>query len=246
MQQVMPKGFLALGFLLAISLGGCVRPGDHALGPNCEWAEPEVHRSLDLQDTADQRHLLYDATTAEDLAIRFATEHAGPRSERFAGSLEYRRLMQQCMESLFKGVSDHHDLDLELVREYASRRSFVVDGAVIAAFGALYMLMAYSTAGMIVRRFSSDEIGAVVVTVAVVSLGVSAVSVMLGQLWSIWIEILRVGTGHLSYRTERIPLVQHPAVFFVCGVALFWALAALRYGSCAREGLSRLPINRAG
>jgi hypothetical protein len=139
------------------------------------------------------------------------------------------------MEALFKGVSNRHDVHLDLVREYVSRRSLLVDGAVIGAFGVLYMLISFIAAGKIVRRFPSDERGAAVVAVVVVSLGVSAASVGLGQLWSIWIEILQVGNGHLSYRTERIPLIEYQAVSFVCGVAVFWMTAALRYRSCTPD-----------
>jgi hypothetical protein len=57
------------------------------------------------------------------------------------------------MEGLLRGVSNHHDVDLGVVREYVSRRNLLADSAVIGAFGVLYMPIAFIAAGKIVRRF---------------------------------------------------------------------------------------------
>jgi hypothetical protein len=52
---------------------------------------------------------------------------------------------------------------------------------------------------------------------------------LLGEEWSLTAESLRVGTGHLSYRGDRLPWAQHRIGFFVLCVALFWSAATVRF-----------------
>jgi hypothetical protein len=89
----------------------------------------------------------------------------------------------------------------------------------------LYGVAAYIFAGRIWRHFTPDEPGFWIMTIAL-ALGISLVGVLAGGLWSIIVEEVRMGTGHLSYRMNRIPLRQHWVVLFVCCIGIF-ALAAL-------------------
>jgi hypothetical protein len=50
---------------------------------------------------------------------------------------------------------------------------------------------------------------------------------MLGQQWSTLVENVRVGTGHLSYRVNRLPWARHQMSFFVLCVVLFWGVAVV-------------------
>ncbi len=61
---------LLLLVIVVTTFGGCARPGDHPISPNCEWIESD-HRTLNLATLADRRHLRFDAATAEDVAIRW-------------------------------------------------------------------------------------------------------------------------------------------------------------------------------
>ena len=72
--------------------------------------------------------------------------------------------------------------------------------------------------------------------VAVTSAVVSTAGMLVGELWSGAVEMLRVGNGHLSYRADRIPWGQHRASLFFCGVLLFWAIAALTSASARFSG----------
>src|SRR6266404_5600509 len=72
---------------------------------NCEWLG-ETAVSLDLSKSGQQQHLADDAQSAEDLAIRYADSHSGPRSGHFAGFDEYRRTREQCMAALFAVIAD--------------------------------------------------------------------------------------------------------------------------------------------
>ncbi len=93
---------------------------------NCEWPG-ETAVSLDLSKSGQQQHLADDAQGAEDLAIRYADSHSGPRSGHFAGFDEYRRTREQCMAALFAVIANTHGVTREQVREsLAHRRTSVV------------------------------------------------------------------------------------------------------------------------
>ena len=145
------------------------------------------------------------------------------------------------MDVLFEGVANHHGVAVALVRQYCLVRNTTADSAVILSFGLFYVLIAYCVAGGLVHRFPSDEPLSAVFAVVVISLAISIVGVMLGELWSMLIEMLRLGNGHLSYRMERIPWVQHRTLLFFCGLIIFWLIAAIRYSirgcSNPRDGL---------
>jgi hypothetical protein len=47
--------------------------------------------------------------------------------------------------------------------------------------------------------------------------------------WSILVENIHVGTGHLSYRVDRLLWVLYRVGYFLLCLALFWGAAAARY-----------------
>jgi hypothetical protein len=205
--------------VVIITLAGCARPGDRPISPNCVWSE-EGGRSLDLTKTSDRRHLRFDAVTAEDMAIRWADKNFGHLPE-------WDQRCEQCMETLFQGVANHHGIDVATVRQYSRERDVVGDAAVILSFGILYAVMAYIFAGRIRRRFPPGEPGFWVMTLTM-AVGVSLVGVAVGNLWSITIEEFRMNSGHLSYRMNRIPLRQHWAMLFVWGFIIFGLAGLIR------------------
>jgi len=134
------------------------------------------------------------------------------------------------MAALFSTIAKNHGVTSEQVRVSLVRRRTSLDAAVILSFAVLYWFVASRLAQRVCRRFPTDEgwLGALL-SIAGMSVAVSLIGVMLGEQWSILVEGIRVGTGHLSYRTFRIPWVQHRMQLFVAGVFLFWLAAALRY-----------------
>ena len=208
---------LLLLLIVTTTLVGCVRPGDHPITLNCTWDE-EDSRSLDLTKTSDRRHLRFDAVTAEDVAIRWGDKY-------FSHRPEYDQRVAQCMETLFDGVAKHHSVDVAIVRQYSVDRDLFVDIVVIVSFGILYVVVVYVFTTRISNQFPPGEPGFWLMTLTM-AIGVSLVAVLMGNLWSIVIEGVRLNSGHLSYRMNRIPFRSHWAVFFVSGFVIF-VLAAL-------------------
>ena len=226
------KRLLPMSLLVLVCFPGCARRDRP--NSNCEWPH-ETAISLDLNKPADQRHLSEDALLAEDLAIRYADSHKGPRSGHFAGLAEYRRTRDQCMVALFEVIGNTHGVTQEQVRQALVYRRTSLDLAVILSFAVLYSFAASGVARRIWRRFPPEEewmVGALasLLTSAVVS----TVGVLLGEVWSLAAETFRIGSSHLSYRVNRIPWTQHRLSLFVGGVVLFWLVAALHYRAGVR------------
>ena len=211
--------------VLIIGLAGCTRGMSHPGEINCDWAEQD-DRTLNLGNAADRRHLRHDAIVAEDLAIGHADSNVGRKSAALPEGYDRRR--DRCMASLFSRISARHGIGVDVVAEYRLRRNRLADTAVIGTFGLLYLGVSYLVAGRIVRRFQSERLPTAL-AVAVVSVGLAWAGMMLGEVWSILIEVARLGRGHLSYRTARIPWVQHRATLFVIALIAFHLIAAFRY-----------------
>jgi len=218
--------------IVSITLTGCARPGDHPISPNCVWSE-DNNPSLDLRKISDRRHLLFDAVTAEDMAIRWTDQH-------FSHRPEYDQQCAQCMETLFQGVANHHGVDVAVVRQYSQDRDAVADAMVILSFGILFVLAAYILTGRIHRQFPPGESGFWIMTLAMAA-GVSLVGVLVGGLWSIVIETFRLNSVHLSYRMNRIPFRQHWVTLFVCCMVTFGLVVLVR--SQSNRGANE-PFNK--
>jgi hypothetical protein len=173
---------------------------------------------LALAGCAQQASLRQDAEGAEDRAIRYADAHNGLRSGRFESMAEYGRARDQLIEEMFKTVAAQHGVSVEQVRQSLAYRPAGVDVLVMLSFGALYAGIAY----LILRRLNSN------VMTSYLSIVWPGIAVLLGEAWAILIEQLRLGTGHLSYRMDRIPWGHHRLALFVAGVVLFWIVALLR------------------
>ena len=227
--------WISLLIPLAIALGGCAGFPDRRADVDCEWHEEDRYR-LDLERFADRAHLRDDAIVAEDRAIGHADSGVGRRPARFVGIAGYDRVRNECMERLFSRISTSHGVPLDVVREYRLRRNRLADAAVIGIFALLYCWATYLAAGVIIRRLGSDQTVLVTVAIVAVSFVIAWAGMMLGEVWSILMEALRVGRGHLSYRADRIPWVQHRLAAFVSGVIAFWCIAALRYRMISPNG----------
>jgi hypothetical protein len=145
------------------------------------------------------------------------------------------------MATLFERISQRHAIDVGTVRHYAQRRDVIFDAAVLLAFAFAYVVMAYQLAGVVTRRFSDDERFALAVAMIIMSATAVFVARLAGDVWSIGAEVLRVGNGHLSYRTERLPWRQCRTSIIAATLGVFWLVAAVRVRTRSTDRLGMLP-----
>ena len=215
---------IPLMFLIAVVVSRRLpAPAANGQARRCEIPR-EPRRPLRLDQFADRAHLRGEAATAESWAIAYAD--VSPLRQQGAGP--YADIRDQCMSMLFETISQSHAIDVATVREYAQQRDIIFDGAVLLIFGFAYVAIAYQVVGLVVRRFSSDERAALVAAVIIVSLMTVFGAVLIGDSWSIGAEVLRVGNGHLSYRTERLPWRRYRPAIIGTALGIFWLAAAVR------------------
>ena len=222
-------------FLAGTCLAGCGRSERPAA--NCKWPE-DTASALNLRNRADRQHLNDDALRAEDLAIRYADSVNAPHSGHFQGFAAYTRTTQTCMATLFDMVARNHRVSANAVRESLGYRRAGPDAAIMLFFAALYGLVAYALSRRVCRNFPLDggsDVAAALVATVMTSMLVSLLAVMIGEWYAITVEMIRVGNGHLSYRTNRVPWTQHRIALFLAGSVSFWLIAGLRYRTEGRR-----------
>jgi hypothetical protein len=201
-----------------------------------------VFRSRGLTQSTQAGHLARDAELAEDLAIRYADVRRGPHSGHFEGWSEYVGTRDQCMAGLFQAIGRDYGATPEQVREPLGYRRADLDLAIILSFVGFYAWAANDIARRVCRSY--QETWGRVVMIVYASLIASALGTLLGEVWSLTLENIRLGNGHLSYRVERIPWSHHRLGMFVGGIVLFWFLAALNgwegLSTAGRRGQQRL------
>jgi hypothetical protein len=223
MTRLLPLSLLALGGLI-----GCAR---HAQ-PNsdCEWPHEIASGPLNLSQQSQLHHLSDDAEFAEDLGIRYADMRRGPHSGHFEGMPKYGRTRDQCITALFKVIGSSHGVSEEQVRRSLGHRRTSIDLAVMVSFVLLFGFGASLVTRRVVRSYpAEDGWTAPVVMTALVAIAGSVFGVLDGELWSLMLEDLRVGSGHLSYRVERIPWTQHRIGLFLGGAVLIVLISGFQY-----------------
>jgi hypothetical protein len=190
---------------------------------------------LHLDRFADRAHLRADSATAESWAIAYAD--VSPLRQQ--GADPYADVRDQCMAMLFARISQSHGIDVSTVREYALQRDIIFDGAVLLVFAFAYAVIAYQLVGAVTRRFPGDERLALVAAMIIVSVMTVFAAVLVGDSWSIGAEVLRVGNGHLSYRTERLPWRQYRPAIIATALGVFWLVAVVRIKTARVQAAER-------
>jgi hypothetical protein len=194
---------------------------------NCQWPH-ESHHDLDRRNTVDLRHLRDDAQFAEELAIRY-----GDSLRQKEGLTEAREKRMQCMETLFATIATSHGVTKDEVRDAASERDWRMDFTLVNLPIALaFALFAYHLCGRVFNAI--DARSTATIAVLILSVLVSLCGVMVGEMWAGAVEIIRIGNGHLSFRTARIPWSSEREYLFTSGLLLFWLIAAFRYHNISK------------
>jgi hypothetical protein len=135
------------------------------------------------------------------------------------------------MSTLFQIVARDRGLSLDQVRQSLSERPKMFDLAVIASFDMLYLTAVYFVERRLWKVYSrtGDRQRAVMMTIYISVITSAIGMLLLPDIWATTMENIRIGNGHLSYRVARIPWQYHRPAIFLCGVVVFWAVAAFRY-----------------
>ena len=215
---------VALMFLITVILSKRLpAPAANGQARRCEIpAEPP--RPLHLDRFADRAHLRAEAATAESWAIAYAD--VSPLRQQGAGP--YADARDQCMSMLFERISQSHAIDVGMCVSTLSNETSFSTPPFSSCSASRTVAIAYQLVGVVTRRFSSDERFALLAAVIIVSVMTVFGAVLIGDSWSIGAEVLRVGNGHLSYRTERLPWRQYRLAIIATAACVFWLVAVVR------------------
>lgn len=214
--------------LCSLLLCGCVRR--EGRNQDCRWPAEPGARALRTSASEDRRHLAEDLEFAEELAVEYMDAHHGPRSGAFQSHEAAGKALRACLAELAGHIARSHEVDPKEVSRLFGSRNVVADASVIVPFLALYCLGVALLAGWLLRQYPPEDgwmITAIMCLVA--SLAFSIGGVLVGEQWVVLWESIRVGTGHLSYRRDRVPWVRYETLFFLACLGLFWVTAAIRY-----------------
>jgi len=231
--KVASASLAALGLVISLTFTGCVRR--EGRNSQCIWPEEPGARTLDPSRGGDARHIREDVELAEELAVEYMDAQRRSQSGRQRPPSE---VMNTCRNSLLKQISTSHNVPPGEMLQFFGRRSLVTDLTVIVPFLLLYGVLAMLLAGRLGRRYPpEDSMTAAIAMTLLCSLAFGVGGLLLGEEWSLTAEGLRLGTGHLSYRADRLPWAHHRIGFFVLCVALFWLAAAVRFGVRQRRSV---------
>jgi hypothetical protein len=209
--------------LVALLLGGC----NVNRNVDCQWGSDHRSGPLDLSTARDRRHLADDAQVAEDLAIRHADASRPPDWQRDRPA--YQRVREACRARLNLIVAQQHFVPIDAVDAAVNDRREWLDAVVIASLASLFLMATRMVVRFLMRGALADAPVLATAMFIVVSLGAGAVLSLGSNVFIGSIESIRVGNGHMSYRTERLPLRQRPVETFAAGAIGFVAVAAMQY-----------------
>ena len=214
--RIVPRVLAMMVFVLGTA--GCVRRD----GRNSECRWPGETSS---NGPVSPRHLSADAEFAEDLAIRYADTHFGPRSPN--PSETYTAERDQCMQRLFEEIAKEHGVAVAQVSGSLDHNRASIDLAEVLPFALLYIFGALVCVRMIWRRYAptGNGWGPGIVMALFISLAFALGGTMLGEQWNWFVETQRIGNNHMSYRGDRLFWASHRLGLFAGALIIFWLAA---------------------
>jgi len=130
------------------------------------------------------------------------------------------------MATLFADVARQHDVPIELVYKSLGRNRLYIDAGEVLPFALLYCFLIAVVTRVILRRYPpADGWTSSTIMLLLLSMGFALGGIMIGEMWSWFLEGYRVGNGHMSYRAQRLIWSRHPAALFSGALVLFWLVA---------------------
>lgn len=230
-----------LTLLLVFCTAGCVRR--EGRNSDCRWPSETGTKETDIEVSG--QHLSDDADLAEDLAIRYADTHYGLRSGHFESNDVFTNAMKHCGQNLFEDIGRAHGVPVTQLSQALGRNRAGTDLMVNLPFFLLYGLAASLVIRRIWARYPfADGWTSGATMILVCSFVFAIVGVLLGEMWSTTGENLRIGTGHLSYRVNRLPWVRYRGEMFVALLGVFWFTGLFLWWRAAPRGKPDHSLHR--
>jgi hypothetical protein len=208
----------AATLLLLVGLAGCIDRS--RINSACRWADPVVG-PLDLHDASQRGHLRDDVLVAEELGIRLGDTFRGIKSIE-----ERRRLREDCTASLFGEITRAHHVTVGEIHAAQEERDITGDIAVVLLpMLVVFVFAARHYADRVRRSFEPDDRWMTLLATVLLSFAISGAILLIGTLWAWLVEMLRLGSSHLSYRAARMPWRRYAPALFIGAVLLFWLIA---------------------
>lgn len=198
---------------IALTLTGCVRRAGRNI--DCYWPG-----EFPLSNPTE-RHLSADAEFVEDLAIRYADTHFGPRTRQFESMAGYRQGVRRCAYTLYAAVAATHHVPVASVQSALGKNRTLVDLGEITSFLLLYLLASVIAIRRIRSRYPAGD-GRALALILFCAFAFALSGVLSVDEWVETMESIRVGTGHMSYRGYRLPWSHHRSLIFGALLAIFY------------------------
>ena len=102
------------------------------------------------------------------------------------------------------------------------------DLATYIPLAVLYAFIAWRLVRLVLDLIPADEIWTTRVALVCAAVVSSGATILLGEMWAILVEIIRVSDGHLGNRTQLIPYLHQRAALFALGIVTFLTIAVLQ------------------
>jgi hypothetical protein len=197
-------------------LSGCLDPS--RLNARCEWTGDTASAPLDMTIAADRRHLANDVRIAGENGTRYRDSvqiHFG-----FAAG---GRLDFECLDRLYATIGTLHGVRRVDIDAAAGMRDIPLDVALVyLPTGALFCFVALRMSRGYFRRMPPPgERWTVLVGVAWLGLGASAVATAVAYLLSWNVDTVRLRDFHISFRASYLPIGRHPWLSFLAALIVF-------------------------
>jgi hypothetical protein len=190
------------------------------INASCEWKDTvEV---LDGASLARRKHIEEDVRVAQDLGIRYGDSLAGR-----VWDDANRTARETCTNASFDSIIRQHGASPSEVDAAIGAR--IVWPDLFLVFIPWVLLLAagsHAAVRTIASMFDTDDRLVPIIIFVVLTPVAAFIGVALGQIWSGFVEEIRMRSDHLSFRGAYLSIYVHRPLAVVVAVAIFGLIAA--------------------